>query len=187
MEWIERIKKTPDELEKLILLGAWLSEEAKGKGVNPPVIVGGSAVEIYTWGYYKSADIDLVGSKEFVRSVLLSSGYFREEGRFFVSDELGLFVEVPDSTLLGSNEKVRRIKVSELDAEIYVLGIEDLIVDRLNACVFWRSEDDCTWAEYLLKKYRNEIDLTYLKERATQEKVMEKLESILLKSGPDDG
>jgi len=126
LDWAERIKRSGNEVEKLILLGAWLTEEAKKRGITPPVVVGGSAVEIYTLGYYKSGDIDLVGPKEFVRDVLLSSGYFREEGRFLVSDELGLFVEVPDSTLAGSYDKVRRINVPELGAEVYVIGVEDI-------------------------------------------------------------
>ena len=179
MDYAERIRQATDEVEKLILLGAWLTEEAEKRGIRPPVVVGGSAVEIYTLGYYKSGDIDLVGPREFVKEVLLSSGYFREEGRFLISDELGLFVEVPDDRLDGSYEKVREVKVPELGAKAYVIGIEDLVIDRLKACVFWKSEDDCLWAKYLLEKYREEIDLNYLKERAKEDKVVAKLEDIL--------
>ena len=164
MDYAERIRQATDEVEKLILLGAWLTEEAEKRGIRPPVVVGGSAVEIYTLGYYKSGDIDLVGPREFVKEVLLSSGYFREEGRFLISDELGLFVEVPGDRLDGSYEKVREVKVPELGVKAYVIGIEDLVIDRLKACVFWKSEDDCLWAKYLLEKYREEIDLNYLKE-----------------------
>ncbi len=180
-KWIERIKNSKEEIEKLLILGAWLSEEAKKRGVKPPIIVGGSAVEIYTFGRYVSGDVDFVGSREFIKNVLLSSGFFREEGRFFISEELDLFVEVPDSVLAGSYNKVRVIRVPELESEVYVIGIEDLIVDRLSACVFRKSQEDCTMAEYLFRKYRDYIDLSYLKERAREERVSEKLESILNK------
>ena len=45
--------------------------------------------------------------------------------------------------------------------------------------MFWKSEDDRLWAKYLLEKYREEIDLNYLKARAKEEKVTAKLEDIL--------
>lgn len=49
----------------------------------------------------------------------------------------------------------------------------------MNACVLWDCEDDCAWAKYLLDKYINDIDLSYLKKRAEKEKVIGKLEDIL--------
>ena len=176
-----KVKGARSEVEKLLIFGAWLSKKVREKGAKPPIVVGGSAVEIYSFGHYTSGDVDLVGTREAVKDVLLSSGYFREEGRLFVSDELELFVEVPDDSPAGSYEKVRVIKVPEIEGEVYVIGIEDLIVDRLCACVFRKSRDDCAWAEYLIRKYRNEIDLSYLRERAEEEKVSRMLEAILSK------
>ncbi len=178
---LERLKEARNEVEKLLIFGAWLTKKVKEKGARPPIVVGGSAVEIYSFGHYTSGDIDLVGSREVVKDVLLLSGYFREEGRFFVSDELELFVEVPDDSLAGSYDKIRVIKVPEIEGEVYVIGIEDLIIDRLLACVVWKSEEDCRMTEYLLSKYKDEIDLSYLKNRAQQERVSSKLESILKK------
>ena len=179
MDWIERIRNARSDAEKVLLLGAWLSNEAEKRGIKPPVVVGGSAVEVYSFGFYRSADVDLVGSREFIKSVLLSSGYFREEGRFFVSEELGLFVEVPDSSLAGSYQKVREVPLPNHEGKAHLIGIEDLIVDRLCACEFWRSENDCLIAEYLVKKFMKELDIPYLRERAKKERVDRRLESIL--------
>jgi len=175
------VKETEDEVAKLLAFGSWLTRKVKERGKQPPVIVGGSAVEIYTLGRYVSGDIDLIGSRDLIKDILLSSGYFREEGRFFVSEELGLFVEVPDRHLAGDLNRVRRVELPELGGEVYVIGIEDLIVDRLLACVFWKSKGDCEMAQFLLKKYAGEIDLEYLTERAEKEKVIDKLRDILSK------
>jgi hypothetical protein len=69
--------------------------------------------------------------------------------------------------------------VEVLDSlSIKVIGIEDLIVDRLNACVHWKYETDCEWASYLIKKFENEIDWDYLKQEAGKEQVDAKLTEL---------
>ena len=47
-----------------------------------------------------------------------------------------------------------------------VIGLEDLIIDRMNACKPWRSEVDCEMAELLIVRYREELDWAYLEQRA---------------------
>ena len=61
----------------------------------------------------------------------------------------------------------------------FFFGIEDLIVDRLCACKFWESSLDCEQANVMLKIHKDEIDCAYLKNKATQEEVIEDLEKIL--------
>ncbi|WP_459775448.1 hypothetical protein [Aquifex pyrophilus] len=168
---LKRIKEETNELKKLLLFIAWLNKKLKEKGTETfPILVGGSAVELYTFGHYVSGDIDLVAqNRDEIRSILLSTGLFKEIGRIFISEDLGLFVDIPDNVLAGSYEKVRTIKIPELEAEIKVIGIEDLIIDRLNACIFWRSQGDCEIAKYLFEKYKEELDLEYLLKRARKE------------------
>lgn len=43
-----------------------------------------------------------------------------------------------------------------------IIGVEDLIIDRLNACKHWKSEIDCEMTELLVLRYRKELDWTYL-------------------------
>lgn len=180
-ELIRQIKEESNELKKLLLFMAWLNKKLKEAGIKTaPILVGGSAVEVYTFGHYVSGDIDLVAqNKDEVRNVLLSTGLFKEVGRLLISEELGVFIDIPDDVLAGSYEKIRTIKIPELDTEIKVIGIEDLIVDRLNACVFWKSEGDCEIARYLFEKYKDEIDLDYLIERAKKERLpLEKIDFL---------
>jgi hypothetical protein len=46
-------------------------------------------------------------------------------------------------------------------------GLEDLIIDRMNACKHWKSEVDCEMTELLIARYENEIDWAYLENKAS--------------------
>ncbi|SNQ61021.1 hypothetical protein [Candidatus Methanoperedens nitratireducens] len=60
-------------------------------------------------------------------------------------------MEVPGDHLAGNRDKVTTIKVGNL--KLYVIGIEDLIIDRLAACSEWKSDTDCKQAHYMLRYY----------------------------------
>ena len=49
-----------------------------------------------------------------------------------------------------------------------IIGLEDLIIDRLNACKYWKSEIDCEMVELLLKRYTKELDWLYLEKKAAK-------------------
>ncbi len=67
-----------------------------------------------------------------------------------------MIVEFPDTALAGSLDKIEVFEVDEF--KVHVIGKEDLIVDRLNACVFWKSKDDCRWVKELFLLYYDKID-----------------------------
>jgi hypothetical protein len=152
-----------------------LSDEIRKLGWSPPVIVGGHAVEFYTAGDYPTIDIDLAGASEPVAEVLGEWGFLRE-GRHFYDDALGLVIEAPATTLdTAQLEHAVGVRLSGVTA--YVLGIEDLVVDRLCACKFWGHEDSCMWAQALLGGAL-EIDRAYLERRAAAADVLDKLHEI---------
>lgn len=179
MKDLKAIGKIKNETKKIVYFMGWLTHKIQKRGLPPPILVGGSALEIYTAGKYSSGDIDIVSScREEIKKILLDSGFFSQQGRYFVSEKLGMFIEIPDSTLAGDYNKVKKLSISK-NLEIFVIGIEDLIIDRLCACVFWRSENDCLHAKYLFHKFKNEIDIDYLKQKAKQEEVDKKLDEII--------
>lgn len=148
---------------KLLFLG-WLNEQIARKGYSSfPILVGGSAVAFYTGGNYATQDIDLVYSSAIVDEVLLPAG-FKKEGRYWFDESIGILVECPGSTYLG---KVAKVRVRSY--EVYVSSIEDMIVDRLCAFVFWESRTDGEWARLMLAS--DDIDRTYLSARAKEEGV----------------
>ncbi len=167
---------TEETLRRRILFVGLLSAAIRDLGWPEPVIVGGHAVEFYSDGDYPTLDIDLAGASEPVAEVLDAWGFGRE-GRHWFDDALNIVVEVPGGQLAPAQlEHV--VSVRSRGVTAYVIGIEDLIVDRLAACVFWKHDESCEWAEILLRGAA-ELDLPYLKQRAAEEAVLERLDTML--------
>lgn len=152
-----------------------LSRACEELGWPAPVVIGGHAVEFYTAGDYPTADIDLAGASEPIAQVLTEWGFAREARHFFDS-ALNLLLEVPGGRLAPDQlAHVVAVRLSGLTA--YVLGVEDLIVDRLCACVHWKDDESRAWARVLLAG-DNDMDRAYLLERAAAEDVLDKLAEI---------
>jgi hypothetical protein len=144
------------------------------------VVVGGHAVEFYTAGSYATVDIDLAGASEPVGQVLDAWG-FEREGRHWYDEGLRLVVEVPGSRP-GPDALAHVVRAHIGRFSVSVIGVEDLIVDRLAACKYWNDQDSCDWAATMIAG-GHDIDLEYLHRRAIEQDVADKLEPLL----PEDG
>ncbi|MHB1343218.1 MAG: helix-turn-helix domain-containing protein [Thermoleophilia bacterium] len=175
-EFEDTVGRIEDPLERRLTFVALLAAASTARGWLPPVVVGGHAVEFYTAGGYATVDIDLVSAHEPLEEVLPSWG-FMSRGRHWLHEGLGLVVESPGSSLgPGQRDRVTRVEIGGGTA--LVLGVEDVIVDRLAACVHWRSEEDCRWAGVLLALFAERVDVGYLVERARAEEVGERLSAL---------
>jgi excisionase family DNA binding protein len=164
-------------LERRLAFVARLTTACQDRGWLPPVIVGGHAVEFYSAGGYATVDIDVVSASEPLDEILGSWG-FERRGRHWIREDLGLVAEAPSSRLApGQRDRLTQVQVA--GATAYVLGLEDVIVDRLAACVHWSSENDCRWAEVLTTVHKDDLDVDYLRLRATEMEVADRLETIL--------
>lgn len=134
-----------------------------------PIIVGGLAVEIYTRSEYTTLDIDIIFSRRDVADKYLKLLGFEREGRHWYHDELMISVEIPNDTLEDADDE----RVIELilpnDLHVYVIGLEDIILDRLRACVHWRSTSDCEWGKRLFLLHQQRLDIDYLQETAQKD------------------
>ncbi|MGC8831947.1 MAG: DUF6036 family nucleotidyltransferase [Thermoproteota archaeon] len=173
--FLNRAREIRDSLERKIFFAAILVEALKGEG-EKPIIVGGTAVEFYTLGGYSTLDLDLVCVKREKLNVLLEKLGFKKYGRHWYSEELDLAVESPGSVLSGSIERLTKIEVGGLTA--YVIGIEDIIADRLRAYVHWKSDDDGRWARRMMVLHRDKIDWDYLEEKSRSDGTREALEQM---------
>jgi excisionase family DNA binding protein len=169
---VKALDTVPDALERRLVFVGALSDAVQTLGWSAPVVVGGHAVEFYTAGGYTTVDIDLAGASEPISEVLGDWG-FGHEGRYWHDAELGLVVEVPGSTLpQPQQEHATTLGIGPF--EVRVIGIEDLIVDRLSACKHWNHSESCAWAVTLLQ-VAEELDDDYLRERAEAEDVADTL------------
>jgi excisionase family DNA binding protein len=164
-----------DSLARRLAFVGLLSSACEGLGWPAPVVVGGHAVEFYTAGDFPTVDIDLAGASEPISEVLEGWGFARE-GRHHFDQALNLLLEVPGGRL-APDQLAHVVAVRSWGVTAYVLGVEDLVVDRLAACAHWDDEESCLWARVLLQG-QYDIDRAYLLERARAEDVLEKLAEI---------
>ena len=162
---LAKIGATESPLARQLMMTGLITHALALKGKPAPVLIGGLALSYYTREVYFTADIDLAyADREALDEVLRELG-FAKKGRYWVHQGLDIAVEAPAQGLAG--EEAQRETV-ELDAGLscVVIGLEDLIIDRLNACKHWKSEVDCEMTELLVARYGKEIDWAYLEKRA---------------------
>jgi len=165
--------------EKMLLFASLLTELLEKHDIKP-IIVGGLSVEIYTRGDYTTRDIDFVFPGRHIADNILLHLDFVKEGRYWYHPILEIAVEIPDDFLDGDKEKIIKFNL-ENQRHIYVIGIEDLILDRLRACVFRKSSSDCEWALRLMLTHKDILDFDYLQKKSVEDKTAEKLNHLLEK------
>lgn len=142
-----------------------------------PIIVGGLAVEIYTRSEYTTVDIDIVLSRRDLADHFLVELGFSREGRHWYHADLLISIEIPSDMLENATED----KVIELQLNngyrVFVIGIEDIILDRLRTCIHWKSTADCEWGKRLFLLHYDRLDRNYLLEMAKKDKTIETINS----------
>jgi len=144
-----------------------------------PVIVGGLAVEIYTRNEYTTVDIDLILFTYQKAGEIFDFLGFKKQGRHWFHPELLVSVEIPNFVLEDADpSRVIEILLPN-DLKVLVIGIEDIILDRLRACVHWKSTSDCEWAERLYYLHQDRLDKDYLVNKSREDLTFPVLESIM--------
>jgi len=164
---IRQVKKEPNELKRKMLLVGYLSDELSKRGAFL-FLVGGQAVETYTAGQFTTGDIDITTTDQEATERLLTRLGFKREGMIWLNEKLAIAVHIVGSYPTRT-EKVRTVEVGPY--RVRVVGVEELIIDRLRAAKSQRSGRDAEQALVLFSGFRKRIDLDYLRRRAKQEKV----------------
>ncbi|MNZ89660.1 hypothetical protein D3C78_1085940 [compost metagenome] len=150
------------KFEKLIHTAAIITELLLPHGIRP-IIVGGLSVEIYTLNGYTTQDIDFVLNGYDLASEVFASLGFVKLGKNWVHADLGVSVEIPSNFLAGDYDKITELSIA--DRTVYVIGLEDIILDRLRAAVHWKSGESREWGYRMLLMYFEELDLEYIQGR----------------------
>jgi hypothetical protein len=160
------IKATESPLARQLLTVGLISGLLEEKGKPAPLIIGGLALSYYSREVYFTSDIDLAYADREALDRVLRSLDFQKKGRYWVSRDLDIAVEVPASQLGGEDSPRETVELGG-GLRCQILGLEDLIVDRLNACKHWKSEIDCEMVELLVRRYSDEIDWGYLEKKTS--------------------
>lgn len=186
MSLIEKAKEQLRDLhscqqfERMLKVTAVLTSLLEEKNQRP-VIVGGLAVEIYTRSDYTTSDIDLIISdREAANSILLELGFVRE-GRHWYHELLSVSIEIPNDILEDADDdKIIELSLSN-GLRVFVIGIEDIILDRLRACIHWKSSSDCEWGKRMLLLHYERLDIPYMVQQATIDSTVDILRQWLKK------
>jgi hypothetical protein len=183
----ERVKKvvleTQDPTERKIRFMALLTSSLP-KDRRPPILVGGSAIEVYLDGTLRTGDMDVVYDSRSLEAILRGWHFSLGGGlRAWANEELGLAVDMVGDDYNGSIDKVTTITTDFGPATI--TAIEDLILKRLASAKYWKVPTDVEQAYLLAKAHRDRIDWEYVEAEARREDIGDYLSKLkkMLKEG----
>jgi hypothetical protein len=157
---------------RTLYFAALLRREA-GLGTDDLIVVGGSAIEIYTEGAYVSGDIDICAPRETIASVLTAWG-FKQPGREWARLDWKIVVDVVAPRVSGS---MRLSRVLETPYGVVRVGsIEDLLIRRLALVKFWNESGEYRNAQLL--GALPGIDWEYLDFQARREDLVAELAQL---------
>jgi len=158
------------EDDRRILYFAALLRREAGLGTDDLVVVGGSAIEIYTQGAYVSGDLDICAPRESVATVLSAWG-FKQPGREWARLDWKIVLDVVGPRVSGSM-RLSRVLATPY-GPVRVGCIEDLIIRRLALVKFWSEPEE--YRNALLLVAIPGIDWDYLEFLARRENLSEEL------------
>lgn len=141
-------------------------------------LVGGQAVETYTAGQFTTGDIDITTTDKKATEELLARLGFERAGMVWLNVRLGIAIHIVGLFPSEGIEKTRTIYAGPYP--VRVISVENLIVDRLAAAKFWKSQPDLEQAQVLYTTFKRTLDERYLKEKAKKRGVSDWLSKLAL-------
>ena len=162
---LERLHIEPDPRRRRLVALGLLTRQLSAHGIEP-ILVGGGALEFYTAGGYATKDMDLALPATAEVDDAFAALEFEKEGRYWYHAELDLLFEAPAPAGLPGEDAPRT--VVEIDGlRVVIIGIEDLLIDRLRGWVHWKSDEDGRWTRRLALLYPDRIDWEYVRRRTS--------------------
>ena len=178
---LERLRDEADAARRRMIALALLTDRLAEDGIEP-ILVGGAALELYTAGGYATGDVDLALPRVPEVDRAFAELGFRTQGRFWVREDLDLYFEAPAPAGLPG-ETAPRTEVEVEGLRVVVIGIEDLLLDRVRAAVHLQSEEDRRWARRLALLYAERLDWRYLLAKANETSARELVEVLRREAG----
>ncbi|MGA7860634.1 MAG: hypothetical protein WCB19_02100 [Thermoplasmata archaeon] len=167
----EAVASARSKSERIQFLGALL-ERATG---DEAVIVGGSAVEVYTSGRTSTMDIDVVMPRPRAVKAVESWG-FVPSGRVWRRKDWDIDIDLLGPKFTGNRQKI--LVVETPYGPMRLAGVEDLLVKRLAELKHWPTsptwrESLVTQIEILASEYGDKMDEEYLAFIARRDDVLD--------------
>lgn len=140
--------------ERITLLGALLARESRSR----VIVVGGSAIEVYTRGGYVSGDIDVVGERARLDPILASWGFAKSAGLWIRRDR-EIAVDICGPTYTGDVGRTRTITTPY--GAVRLAAPEDLLVKRLAEAQYWKVKEAVAIAALLYAAEHDDFDWEY--------------------------
>lgn len=120
--------------------------------------------------------IDFIAKDDFqIAKIMTSLGFSIGEGYTWFHPDTSVVVEFPKPPLLGDISRVTEVKTEYGVAEI--IGVEDIILDRLKGREFWQDNNEIP--EMMIYSHYESIDFVYLRKQAEYELVSDVLEKAI--------
>jgi len=174
-EVVVNLKSARNPTERRLHFSAMLAK-ASEVPVDDFIIVGGSAIEIYTRGEYTSGDIDIVVPPQRDVARTLRAWRFSEQGRLWINDELQIIVDLVSHPYTYDQTKTQVLVTPY--GSVRIAAIEDLLVKRMLSAKWWKRPGDLEHAKMLAVLYRDQIDWVYVERLATRFEVADVLSNL---------
>jgi hypothetical protein len=143
----------------------------------PPILVGGAAVSLYTTGMYGTVDTDFISGISDVDEIMRGLGY-TQLGKDFYHPIIDSYVEFPAGALAGNYDMVVKYAVPGKEQAVHVIGIEDLILDRIDSYVATGHTESAEWAMRMMGGMYKSINGSYLHKEANRRGTLEQTERL---------
>lgn len=163
---------------------ALLGQEFMANGDPLPIIIGGAAVELFSFGQYASEDIDIKSKRGRTFSLLAQLGFESQGTHLWYSEALDILIDWQGESFEQDDRGIRQrvLTIKTEDGPLALLPVEELIVDRLCAAKFWQHKDSGNWAKYLFEiatEHGIYIDQEFLVRRMRDEDVVDIFEKLI--------
>lgn len=141
-------------MTKRLLVGAALA----GVMEQSPTVVGGTAEEYWSRSDYHPTDLDLVPDPSKKDENAFKALGFHREGRHWVREDVTFGIEFPHDPSFQVNRTVI-VKLKTLRAEVQMIGVDDLFLDRLSQATATMNVRDMHFDSLLAVAVTNWDDL----------------------------
>jgi len=178
---LPKLQQTPSEVNRFLLFLAWLNTKLEQSQLGRMVVVGGFAAEFYTGATYRTLDVDLVVEGSNARQILTEflSKISEKPCRIYLPTFEAIASKGIDIVAESYSKPKPPVKIEVEEYSVYMESPEELIITYLNAWKYWQSSEDRDKALALIAVLWSKVDQSYVKQRAKEESVHDKLEEAL--------